>query len=90
VAFPNGKLDSFPLQRGDRYVVDVGGGGGVGNPLERPLEMVLADVRSGYVSVEAARRDYGVVIVPSDGGELAVDEAASAALRGGGSSGSTP
>jgi hypothetical protein len=23
---------------------------------------VLADVRSGYVSLEAARRDYGVVI----------------------------
>lgn len=83
VSFPNGKLDSFPLQRGDRYVVDVGGGGGVGDPRERPVDLVLADVRSGYVSVEAARRDYGVAVVRSDDGALAVDDAATAALRGG-------
>jgi N-methylhydantoinase B len=31
-------------------------------PLSRPVEMVLADVISGYVSLEAAGRDYGVVV----------------------------
>jgi N-methylhydantoinase B len=30
--------------------------------LERDAERVCADVRAGYVSVEAARRDYAVVV----------------------------
>lgn len=38
------------------------GGGGFGDPLERPVKMVLADVVNEYVSIEAARREYGVVI----------------------------
>jgi N-methylhydantoinase B len=38
------------------------GGGGYGNPLERDPQAVLADVVDGYVSLDAARNDYGVVI----------------------------
>jgi N-methylhydantoinase B len=38
------------------------GGGGYGNPFEREPEAVLEDVLNGYVSLEAAERDYGVVI----------------------------
>jgi N-methylhydantoinase B len=38
------------------------GGGGYANPIERDPLAVLADVLNGYVSVEAARRHYGVVI----------------------------
>ena len=38
------------------------GGGGYGDPLTREPERVLADVVQGYVSLEAAERDYGVVI----------------------------
>jgi len=38
------------------------GGGGYGLPLERDPERVLADVVNGYVSLEAARDIYGVVI----------------------------
>lgn len=38
------------------------GGGGFGDPFERPVEMVLADVVNEYISIEAARREYGVVI----------------------------
>ena len=45
------------LEIGDRYVTQVGGGGGFGNPLDREPERVLADVRSGYVSLEAAERE---------------------------------
>ena len=39
-----------------------GGGGGYGDPKERSRELVLADVKNGLVSREAAARDYGVVI----------------------------
>lgn len=55
-----------------------GGGGGWGNPLDREPERVLRDVKEGYVSVEAARRDYGVVI---DETSMTVDEAATVAAR---------
>ena len=41
---------------------------------------MLEDVRNGYVSVEAARRDYGVVLT-SAGGDLEVDIAATKAGR---------
>jgi len=40
----------------------------------------LADVRSGYVSVEAARRDYGVVI-RQQGRRFELDRAATAKQR---------
>ena len=38
------------------------GGGGYGDLLERNPQAVLQDVIAGYVSIEAAERDYGVVI----------------------------
>ena len=43
-----------------------GGGGGYGNPRERPIELVKRDVRRGLVSRQSARDDYGVVF-GSDG-----------------------
>lgn len=45
---------------GTRFVQRAGGGGGYGDPRERPLEDVLADVKNGLVSAAAARADYGV------------------------------
>jgi N-methylhydantoinase B len=61
--FATGKTPGhIALQADDGFLVEVGGGGGYWNPLERDPERVLADVRAGYVSLEAARRDYGVVI----------------------------
>ena len=61
--FATGKTPGHvALKAGDGFLVEVGGGGGYWNPLERDPERVLADVRSGYVSLEAARCDYGVVI----------------------------
>jgi N-methylhydantoinase B len=41
------------------------GGAGYGDPFERDPESVLNDVVNGYVSLEAAERDYGVVISSS-------------------------
>lgn len=57
---------------------DLAGGGGFGDPRERPAERVLEDVRNGLVSVEAAEREYGVVIDPM---RLETDTAATEARR---------
>jgi N-methylhydantoinase B len=43
---------------GDRLVVEMPGGGGMGAPQERDAAAIERDVRLGYVSREAARRDY--------------------------------
>jgi N-methylhydantoinase B len=55
-----------------------GGGGGVGDPLEREPARVLRDVIHGVVTVEAARDTYGVVVRD---GSYVVDDEATAALR---------
>lgn len=39
-----------------------GGGGGYGSAPERESEKVLLDVINGYVSLEKAKEEYGVVI----------------------------
>lgn len=78
--FPTGKVNPLRLDQGDGYAVETGGGGGFGDPLARPAEQVLQDVTSGYVSVEAARRDYGVVI-NAVGRHCALDVAATEVLR---------
>jgi len=62
---------------GDRVVIEMPGGGGLGDPRQRCLDAVASDVRSGFVSAEAAQRDYGVVVT-ADG---RIDAAATAALR---------
>ncbi len=74
---PNGKIDLMQLGVGDTYVLESGGGGGFGDPLERPIDAIAHDVHLGYISPEAARRDYAVV-VDSD---LNVDMDATARLR---------
>ena len=66
------------LKPGDVVVMDAAGGGGYGNPLERDPGMVADDVLNGYVTVERAREDYGVVIDPAT---MKPDEAATMALR---------
>ena len=43
-----------------------GGGGGWGDPLDRPADQVLRDVCDEIVSVEAARETYGVVLDASN------------------------
>ncbi|MHB8868567.1 MAG: caprolactamase subunit beta [Thermoleophilia bacterium] len=56
------------------------GGGGVGDPFERDIELVRRDVRDGLVSVEGAREEYGVVIAAAT---LEIDTAATLSLRKG-------
>jgi N-methylhydantoinase B len=74
-----------PLKAGEAYEYAFGGGGGWGDPFLRDPQTVLDDVLDGYVSLEGARRDYGVALVGSlDGGELRVDAGETARLRAAG------
>jgi N-methylhydantoinase B len=60
------------------------GGGGWGDPMLRDLGAVLRDVRNEYVSIEAAERDYGVVVAGDphfDPEGLSIDRAATERLR---------
>lgn len=52
-------MGRYVLQPGDTLVTSEAGGGGYGDPFERPAEAVLADLAAGFVSAQAARRDYG-------------------------------
>lgn len=54
--------DGNRLQRGDLVRIVTPGGGGWGHPMDRPAEDVLADVLDGFVSEDAATRQYGVVL----------------------------
>jgi len=68
------------LHAGDILRQEMAGGGGYGDPLTRDVDRVLDDVRAGYVSPEAARDSYGVVVV-SMGRTWDVDETATTELR---------
>ena len=51
-----------PIRSGDTFTRPSAGGGGFGDPLERDPEQVKEDVVDGFVSIERARKDYGVVV----------------------------
>ena len=70
------------LDTGQRLEYRFGGGGGWGDPLDRDPQAVLEDVWDEYVSVDAARDEYGVVITGSlDDMTLALDPIGTEALR---------
>lgn len=72
------KVTALDLQK-DAVVEFLSAGGGGRFPAwERPVARVVEDVRQGYVTVEGARRQYGVALDPAT---LDVDESATAALR---------
>jgi N-methylhydantoinase B len=64
--------DAEYVRAGEVIRIRTTGGGGWGDPLDRPYDEVARDVRWGKVSVDGAREDYGVVIG---------DPAGSSALR---------
>jgi N-methylhydantoinase B len=66
----------FPLMGNDALYVRWNGGGGIGDPLDRPAEKVLADIDAGLISERAATDIYG--IVRKDG---ALDQSATQAKR---------
>jgi N-methylhydantoinase B len=71
-----GNTDVVTVQPGDIVRIVSAGAGGWGDPLQREPERVLDDVRRGFVSLQAAREEYGVAIRD---GMVAADE--TAALR---------
>jgi N-methylhydantoinase B len=66
-----------PVPVGSEVIVRTGGGGGWGDPLERDVKAVCADVREDFVSRQAAREDYGVVLRD----DLTIDHAATERAR---------
>jgi N-methylhydantoinase B len=47
------------MQAGERFLLQSAGGGGYGDPNERDRAALARDVAEGYVTAEAAVRDYG-------------------------------
>jgi N-methylhydantoinase B len=60
----------------DRIRLELPGGGGYGDPHDREAARVVSDVHDGLISVEAAGRDYGVIIRDGE-----TDAGATAAAR---------
>lgn len=71
------KVAALQLGKGDLIRLKTGGGGGYGNPFDRDPKRVLEDVIDGYITVEQAERDYGVVITP----DMKIDETKTKLLR---------
>jgi N-methylhydantoinase B len=70
--------DGNIVKRGDIVRIETGGGGGWGHPFDREAELVLADVRGGFVSQASAEEHYGVVLA-DDG--VSMDAAGTAKRR---------
>jgi len=52
------KIVGVSIAQGERVRLETPGGGGWGDPTARPLQAIARDIRLGYVSAEAAARDY--------------------------------
>jgi N-methylhydantoinase B len=74
--YQTSKISGLVLQPGQAIRVIIGGGGGWGDPLQRPIEQVLDDVIDDFHSAEFAGAAYGVVF---DG--VSIDQPATAAMR---------
>lgn len=71
-----GKVKGFPMKQGDVLLMRATAGGGVGDPLDREVWLVMKDVIAGYITPRRAAEVYGVAI--EDG---RVDQAKTDALR---------
>ena len=58
--------DPVTLVKGDLFSHLLPGGGGNGDPLERDPEHVLNDIIEERVTIDHARKEYGVVILEGD------------------------
>jgi N-methylhydantoinase B len=74
------KCDDIHVKAGDVLYFNTWGGGGWGDPFERDVELVRADVERGLVTVEGAKR-YGVVIAANGSVDTAATEKLRAELR---------
>jgi N-methylhydantoinase B len=53
-------VTALTVDEGDVIRIHTGGGGGYGDPRRRPRELVLDDLRNGFLSEERARAVYGL------------------------------
>jgi N-methylhydantoinase B len=53
------KVVGVKIEAGQRVRLESPGGGGWGDPAQRPKEAIARDIRLGFVSAESAKRDYG-------------------------------
>ena len=67
-----------PVGENEIVFMQSGGGGGWGSALERDPKLVLEDIANDFISMQAARDEYGVVIAP-EGNQI--DDQASKHLR---------
>ena len=72
--------DAVEVRAGELIRIRTTGGGGWGDPLERPVEEVRRDLEWGKISIEGARKDYGV-IATRENESILIDEAGSLSLR---------
>ena len=63
------KATGVRMEEGDRMTFLTAGGGGWGDPNTRARKAVEDDVCAGYVSEEAAQRDYGMAVARSEAAE---------------------
>jgi N-methylhydantoinase B len=52
------RYSNVRIEKGDRLRLRSPGGGGYGDPQERDRQLVLSDIKQGYVSATAAEREY--------------------------------
>jgi N-methylhydantoinase B len=67
-----------PAEPGTRILLRTAGAGGYGDPLRRDPDLVRADAVNGYVGIERAREEYGVILDPVT---FEIDRDATDALR---------
>lgn len=72
------KMDHLVVKPGDVLEWITWGGGGLGDPLTRPAEIVAAEVHKKLVTFEGAKQNYGVIV---NKGDFSVDAEATSKLR---------
>ena len=77
-SFHEKDANRLPTPPETEVIVRSNGGGGWGDPLDRDPERVRTDVIEGYVTLDHARADYGVVLNAKD---FSIDQAATGKLR---------
>ena len=70
-----GTGSKIPMKKGDVARMVTGAGGGYGNPLKRPVEKVVMDVKNGYVTLQGAQDIYGVFINPDTYSVIGISDA---------------
>jgi N-methylhydantoinase B len=68
VSYQPAKFSGLRTEEGDVVTYYSPSGGGYGDPLQRDPEKVLDDVLDGFITIEHARDDYGVVLREIDDG----------------------